>query len=419
MSTVPELRSPALFPRFATAAIEAALGDTRIVVVEGARQVGKSTLVESLLSRLPDARFLTLDDPDVLAAARADPVTFVRHDGPLGIDEIQRAPELLLPLKARVDRDRRPGRFLLTGSAHVLMLPRLSDTVTGRMELVELWPLSQGEIRGQQEGFVDRLFAPTANWPVAERLDKRQVLERAFAGGFPEARLRTSTRRSAWFESYLQTFATRDVLELKDIDHARRLRTLLALVAARTTGILNVTDLGRDARLPTTTTDRYLDLLEAAFLLLRLPAWSTNRRQRVVSAPKCYLTDSGLAAHLLDADLDAFAGPNPDAGPLLETFAVLELRKQLGWCETRADLHHLRTKDQVEVDVVLTTPKGRVAGVQVKSAATVGASDFRGLRWLRERTGEAFSQGVVLYTGDEVLGFGPGLWALPFAALWS
>lgn len=414
-----EAPRPPLFPRFVTSAVEAALGDTRIVVVQGARQVGKSTLVERLLARRSGARFLTLDDPDVLAAARSDPVTFVRHDGLLGIDEVQRAPELLLPIKARVDRDRRPGRFLLTGSAHVLMLPRLADTLTGRMELVALWPLSQGEIRGHQEGFVDRLFVPPRAWPVAERLDKRQVLERAFAGGFPEARLRTPARRAAWFESYLQTFSTRDVLEIQDIEHARRLRALLALVATRTTGILNVADLSRDARLPATTTTRYLDLLEAAFLLLRLPAWSTNRRQRVVSAPKCYLTDSGLCAHLLGADLDALSGPSPAAGPILETFAVLELQKQLGWCEARAALQQLRTKDQIEVDVVLTTPTGRVAGVEVKAGASVSASDFRGLRWLQARTGAAFSQGIVLYTGDEVLGFGPGLWALPFAALWS
>jgi uncharacterized protein len=416
---MPDVPRAPLFPRFAADAVETALADTRIVVVEGARQVGKSTLVERLLAGRSRARFLTLDDPAVLSAARSDPVTFVHHDGLLGIDEIQRAPELLLPIKARVDRDRRPGRFLLTGSAHVLMLPRLADTLTGRIELVELWPLSQGEIHGRREGFVDRLFAPPSEWPLEEQLDKRQVLERAFAGGFPEARLRAPARRAAWFESYLQTFATRDVLELQDIDHARRLKTLLALVAARTTGILNVADLGRDARLPATTTGRYLDLLEAAFLLLRLPAWSTNRTQRLVSAPKAYLADSGLCAHLLGADLDVLSGPTPDAGPILETFAVLELRKQLGWSKTRASLHHLRTKDQVEVDVVLSTPDGHVAGVEVKAGATVGASDFRGLRWLKARTGDAFSQGVVLYTGDRTLGFGPGLWALPFPALWS
>jgi predicted AAA+ superfamily ATPase len=419
MGTMSKAPESSWFPRFAAAAVESALADTRIVVVEGARQVGKSTLVERILSNRAGARFLTLDDPDVLAAARSDPVTFVRHEGLLAIDEIQRAPELLLPIKARVDRDRRPGRFLLTGSAHVLALPRLADTLTGRVELVELWPLSQGEIRRRAEGFVDRLFAGTTSWPVAERLDKRQVLERAFAGGFPEARVRSPSRRASWFEAYLQTFSTRDVLEIQDIDHPRRLRALLALVAARTTGLLNVADLGRDARLTETTTHRYLDLLTAALLLLRLPAWSTNRRQREVSSPKCYLADSGLCAHLLGADLDAIAGPTPDAGPILETLAVAELRKQLGWCGARASMHHLRTKDQVEVDVVLTTRNGRVAGVEVKAGATVGSSDFRGLRWLQARTGASFSQGVVLYTGEEVLGFGPGLWALPFSALWS
>ena len=298
-----------LLPRYAADRVADALDDTRVVVLEGARQTGKSTLAEKVLMGHRGARYLTLDDPDVLAAARADPVTFVRHDGLLGIDEIQRCPELLLPIKAAVDRDRRPGRFLLTGSAHILSLPRLSDTLAGRIELIELWPLSQGELRSQREGFVERLFDPSDSWPIAERLDRRAVLERAFAGGFPEARLRTTTRRAAWFDSYLETFATRDVADLRDIEHPRRLRALLALLAGRTTSLLNVSDIGRDVRLPTSTADRYLDLLEAAFLLVRLPAWSSNRRQRVVSAPKAYRSDAGLCAHLLGADPDPAPGP--------------------------------------------------------------------------------------------------------------
>jgi uncharacterized protein len=320
---------------------------------------------------------------------------------------------------ARVDRDRRPGRFLLTGSAHVLALPRVADALTGRMEIVELWPLSQGEIRRRRETFVDRLFSPSAEWPVGETLDKRGVLELAFAGGFPEARARTGSRRAAWFEAYLAAFAAHDVGDIQEIEHSRRLRSLLALLAARSTGLLNVDDLARDARLASSTARRYVHLLEAAYLVLRLPAWSRIRTRRVVSSPKCYLADSALCAHLLGVDVDSLARASGDAGPVLETFALLELRKQLGWSRTRAGMFHLRTKKLQEVDCILESPSGDVAGVEVKAGATVGSSDFAGLRWLSERVGPAFRSGVVLHAGDRALPFGPRMWALPFSALWA
>lgn len=411
--------SPDLFPRFLRPAVEAALSDTRVVVIQGARQVGKSTLAGQILRGRAGARFVTLDDPEVLAAARADPVTFVRHDGLLAIDEIQRAPELLLPIKARVDADPRPGQFLLTGPAHLLSLPRVSDALAGRLEIVELWPLSQGEIGGRREAFIDRLFERRAESATPTPIGREEVFTRACAGGFPEARRRRGARRTAWFTAYLHTFATRDVRDLQDIEHVRRLRALLALLAARVGSPLNVDDLGRDARLASSTTRRYVDLLEAAYLLLRLPAWSTNRSQRVASSPKCYPADAGLCAHLLGLEPTELARPGAAAGPVLETFVVTELRKQLGWSTTRVELHHLRTRDGPEVDVVLEDPAGRVAGVEVKSSATVGARDFAGLRWLRARAGASFTQGVVLYTGEHVLPFGPDLWALPLPALWA
>lgn len=414
-------RRPApLFPRYAEPALLAALSDTRIVLLQGARQVGKSTLAEQVLrAARPGARWLSLDDPDVLAAARSDPVSFVRSEGLLGIDEIQRVPELLLPIKARVDRDGRPGQFLLTGSAHVLSLPRLADTLPGRMEIVELWPLSQGEVGRRRERFLDRLFARDAEWPQVEALDRRGVLERAVAGGFPEPRVRNASRRAAWFDSYLEAFTARDVRDIQQVEHRRRLRTLLGLLAARTTSLLNVDDLARDARLPHSTARRYLDILEAAYLVLRIPAWSTNRTQRLVSAPKCYVADSGLCSHLLGADPDALASPGSDAGPVIETFALLEIRKQMGWSQEQIALHHLRTKDGTEVDAVLETRAGRIAGVEVKLGATVSERDFRGLRWLSARTGSAFARGVVLYSGERALSFGESLWALPFATLWA
>ncbi len=412
-------RAPRQFPRFAADAVVRGLADTRVVVLQGARQVGKSTLAARLLRGRRGARWVTLDDPDVLAAAQADPVSFVSGGGLLGIDEIQRAPELLLPIKARVDRDPRPGQFLLTGSAHLLLLPRLADTLAGRLEIVELWPLSQGELRGRREPFLQRLLDPKAPWPPGAPLDVRGVAALAAAGGFPEPRRRTPARRASWFDAYLRSFAQRDVRDLAEIEHPGRVRALLTLLAARTGSPLNTDDLARDARLAPSTARRYLAILEAAYLVTRLPAWSTNLSQRVATSPKCHLVDSGLCAHLLGLDAGGLATPTGNHGPVLETLAVQELRRQLGWAQQRASLHHLRTKDGVEVDIVVEWADSRVGGVEVKAGATVTGADFRGLRWLRERLGDRFTRGVVLYAGNHVLPFGPGLWALPFSALWS
>ena len=409
-----------VFPRHVTAEVQAALDDTRVVVLHGARQTGKSTLVNAIAAARADARVVTLDDPPVLAAARADPVLFVQHDVLLVSDEVQRAPELLLPIKSAVDRDPRPGRFLLTGSAHVLTLPRLADSLAGRMDVIELAPLTQGEIAGRPETFADRVLSRDARWPPVVQTSKAELLALAAAGGFPEARRRdTGRRRNAWFSAYLRAYVERDVRDIADIEHRAQMRTLLALVAARSANLLNIDDLARDSRLPSSTARRYLEILEASFLAVRLPAWSSNVTQRTVSSPKVYVADSGLCAHLLGSDIEALAQAGAPAGPLIETFALLEIRRQLGWSATVATLHHLRTKDKLEVDGVLEARDGRVAGVEVKAGATVTSRDFRGLRWLAAKTGARFTNGVVLYSGEQALPFGPGLWALPMPVVWA
>lgn len=416
------MKRPTIFDRHAAAAVRAALADTRVVVLHGARQVGKTTLAAAVARATPGARFVTLDDPSTLAAAQADPAHFVLHEGLLVIDEIQRAPGLLLAIKARADRAPEPGRFLLTGSAHLMMLPRLSETLAGRIEIVELSPLTQGEVAGVRERFVDRMFDSEAKWPDPAPIDRRTLAERIVAGGFPEACSRTpGRRRDAWFEGYLATYLDRDVREFADIEHRVNLRLLLRLVAARSANLLNLDELARDARLAPTTARRYMELLEATFLAVRIPAWSNNRTQRAVSAPKAYVADAGLCAHLLGADADALAGPDAGAGlgPLAETFALMELRRQLAWSHVSASLHHLRTKDATEVDGVLEARDGRVAGIEVKSGATVTNRDFRGLRWLAEKAGRRFAAGVVLHAGEDTLSFGPRLFAMPISAIWA
>ncbi|HEX9775106.1 MAG TPA: ATP-binding protein [Actinomycetota bacterium] len=408
-----------LLPRHASSEVKRALHDTRVVLINGARQVGKSTLAAEVLRGQRGARQLTLDDQPVLEAARADPVSFVRHEGTLLIDEVQRVPELFLAIKAAVDRDVRPGQFLLTGSAQVLSLPRLSDSLAGRMEIVELWPLSQGELRRRRERFVDELLAGGSMLHVQGSLEKHDYLELAVAGGFPEAARRAPDRRARWFESYVRTLVQRDIKELADIERLGEVPRILRLLAARTAGVLNLDALARDCRMAPSTLRRYLSLLETAFIFTAVPAWSNNKTTRLVRSPKIFLSDSGLAAHLLGATATSLARPTGSAGQVLETFITMELRRQVGWSKERASLYHMRTKEHLEVDVVIEAADGRVSGVEVKAAATVGSADFAGLRYLANKTNEAFACGVVLYTGVEPLTFGSNLFAIPMSSVWE
>jgi predicted AAA+ superfamily ATPase len=399
-------------------AVRAALADTPVVLIVGPRQAGKSTLARQVA---PEARYVTLDDAAVLAAVSADPQGFVRGlEGPAVLDEVQRVPELFLALKAEVDRDRRPGRFLLTGSADVLLLPRVSESLAGRMEVLTLWPFSQGEVEGRVERFIDGVFAPKLAVNAGPGESRATVLARAVAGGFPEVLSRaTPARRQAWFRSYATTLLVRDVRDLAGIEGLTQLPRLLRLLAARTMSTLNAAGLSADLGMPQTTLRRYLQLLEATFLVQQLPAWSGSQARRLVRSPRVMLADSGLVAHLTGAT-PASLETSPDlAGPLVENFVAMELRKATAWSEASPSLHFFRTHGGAEVDLVLEDAAGRVVGIEVKAAASVAASDFRGLRVLQEGAGRRFRRGVLLYTGTQVLPFGDDLVAVPIPALWS
>ncbi|MDT7858411.1 ATP-binding protein [Rubrivirga sp. S365] len=409
--------------RNVTPELRDALADTPVVLLNGARQTGKSTLARALApDAFPDgpAAYVTLDDATALAAATADPDGFVRGlDGPVILDEVQRAPELFRAVKAEVDRDRRPGRFLLTGSADVLLLPVASESLAGRMEVVTLWPLSQGEIEGRTERFVDVAFEDAL--PPAPEASGGSVWARLARGGYPEAAEREDARRrSRWFGSYVTTILQRDVRDLARIEGLSEMPRLLALVGARTATLLNVAELSRSSGLPASTLKRYLTLLQATFLVREFPAWSTNRSKRLVKSPKLLVADSGLAAHLVGFEAEGAASALVELpGLLLETFVIGELVKQAGWSRRRVTLHHYRTQDGREVDAVLEDASGRVAGVEVKASGSVSAKDFGGLRALRDERPEAFHRGVVLYTGPDVVPFGDDLAAVPMSALWE
>lgn len=391
-----------------------------MVLLHGARQVGKSTLALSLASGPHPARYITLDDAAELATAHADPIAFIgRLSVPVVLDEIQRAPELLLSIKREVDRHRRPGRFLLTGSANVLFLPRLADTLAGRMEIHTLWPLSQGEVEGVREGFVDAVFSDTRPTIAEDGEPWPRLLDRILRGGYPEVvREEAPARRQAWFGSYISTILQREVREISNIEALTAMPRLLALLAARSGSLLNISDLSRSSGIPLTTLKRYLALLETTFLTQILPAWAANLGKRLAKAPKVLLTDTGLMTYLLGIAPERLALEPTFRGPLLETFVATEIRRQITWSQTRPSMLHFRTSAGHEVDLVLEARGGRLVGIEVKATESPTPDDFRGLRLLAEATRKRFHRGILLYTGAEVLPFGPNLYAVPASALW-
>lgn len=411
--------SARIIPRHAEKLVAEALQDTRVVLVNGARQAGKSTLTRLVAAGVEPTVIRILDDPATLRAARDDPTGFVEHDGLMVIDEIQLQPELLRPIKVTVDLDSLPGQFLLTGSSRVLALRALPDALPGRMEIIELWPFSQGEISGSPDRFVDAAFAQGPEFKYEGTLRRRDYLERVVVGGFPEAVHRTSRRRTAFFDSYLSTLIERDVLEIANINRRGELIKLLSLLAGHAGGLLVPNALANRSGLPRTTLTRYLELLASVFLIKSVPAWSTGQTQRAVGTPKLAFVDTGVACHLLGQDANRLSEPGGAAGPMMENFVVMELARQLTWSQERARLFHYRTKDKVEVDAVLETPDGRVLGIEVKAGATVRSEDLAGLRNLARHVGERFVAGFVLYTGTQTLPFGPKLRAVPLEALWA
>ncbi|NNH70042.1 ATP-binding protein [Nocardia uniformis] len=407
-----------LIARKAQAMVAEALDDTRVVTINGARQSGKSTLAQLVASTRDPVRSLTLDDHVALRAAEEDPVGFIEHDGLLIIDEVQRATGLFLSIKADVDADPRPGRFLLTGSAQVLALKSLPDALPGRMETIELWPFSQGEIADTPDRFIDAAFTHGHQLTHDSDLRRRDYLDRAAIGGFPEAVRRTDRRRAAFFESYLDTLIKRDVQEISAIERTPQLRKLLQLLAVRSANLLVPATLSGELDLHRSSVTRYLALLETVFLIKTIPAWSGGATYRAIGTPKLAFVDTGLLCHLLGQGPARLADPGGAAGTVLENFVLMELARQLTWSDERATLWHYRTKDKVEVDAVLEAADGRVIGIEVKSAATLHKPDFAGLRHLQERLGDRFVAGYILYSGQHSLSFGDRLRALPIETLW-
>lgn len=401
--------------------LEQALADTRIVVVQGARQVGKSTLAEQVLKGRGGVS-VTLDDPASLDFARIDPTGFVEQapDRTLLIDELQRAPELVVALKASVDRDQRPGRFLVTGSANLLDLSSTHESLTGRAERIDLYPFSQRELATNPGSFIDLAFAPEALSEHKSALGREDYIERALAGGYPEALGRASTRRREdWYDAYISQIVRRDAPDISGLQRIADLPRLLRLIAGRMGSTMVWSSLAADAGIPRRTLDPYVALLETLYLTHTLPAWAVNLTSREVKQPKVFPVDSGLASGLLGATVAGLGPTAPLSGAVLECFVVGELRRQQAWADQRSSLYHYRDSRGVEVDAVLETPDGRVVGVEVKATSTVRAKDAAGLGVLRDRLGERFVAGYVLHTGPSSISVGERITALPMDVLWT
>ncbi len=406
-------------PRPLRATIETALADTPVVCVLGPRQAGKTTLVRQFE---PEYHYTSLDDPATLAFAESDPTGFVAAlPDPVILDEVQRVPELMRAIKLSVDDDRRPGRFLLTGSANLLLLPRLGDSLAGRMEVVELQPLSAAEQSRQPGGFLGSLLAGKLHAAIepAKLPDLTPLAEKVVTGGFPEAVKRTPTRARTWHRQYLRRLIDRDVQDIARVREPQELFRMLQLMALRSARLLNISSLAKELGLRRETVEHYLAVCERLFLLHRLQPWHRNQAKRLIKTPKVHFVDSGLCATLAGLDVDDAINRRDNFGALLETFVVQQVITQAGRTAPELEFWHYRDKDQVEVDLVITSAQN-VWGVEVKAAATATPADGHGLRRLAAQAGRDFRGGVLFYAGTSTMPLETDrCLAVPLARLWD
>ncbi len=396
-----------------------ALSTTPVVFLEGARQTGKTTLIREV-GREKNYSFTTFDDYTELALAKSDPPGYLSQiQKPTILDEVQRIPEIFLPIKKDVDENRNPGRFALTGSANPLLIPRLGDSLAGRIEIIPLYPFSQGELIGRKEIFVDSVFAE--NFDLSSHpIDRDKLWHRIIVGGYPEMQVREndSERRNAWCKSYITMILERDVQDLSRIEGLRLFPNLLKLIAARTASLLNIAELSRSIAISTSTLQRYLTLLRALFFIHLQPPWLTNHGKRLTKSSKIYMLDSGLLSFLLGLDQSGMASQPHLAGSVLESFVVAEILKQISWSSLLVQSFHFRS-DPHEVDLVLEDSRGRIVGIEIKSAGSVHPSDFKGLHVLKETAKDRFLRGIILYMGERTVPMGGHFFALPISALWE
>jgi len=407
------------YPRLLQSRLEEALDDTPVVLIHGPRQCGKTTLARKV-GDLRGYSYLSFDDVNLVAAAKADPIGFVdRLADKVILDEIQHVPELFSSIKHAVDRERSPGRFLLTGSANVLLLPKLSDSLAGRIEIIHLHALSRCEIEDSGNGLLEQLFRGELTVGVLEKLGPKMA-EYVVDGGFPEPLQRASARRKRqWYANYIDTLVQRDIRDLARISHLEAMPKLLQLAANQSAQLLNKQKLASPFQMSRQTVDSYFTLLQHVFLVDVLQPWHSNRSKRLIKTPKVHMSDTGLAASLLGLSAEQLDGDRTLLGHLLESFIYNELRRQASWSDSDVKFYHFRDKDQNEVDIVMEQDGGGMVAVEVKAAATVTEKDFKGLKKLQSLAGPYWKLGVVFFDGEFPMSFGERLYAIPISGLWG
>jgi predicted AAA+ superfamily ATPase len=406
-----------MYERFAERRAKDALSDTPVVLIVGPRRAGKTTLVRKMED--PGRAYLTLDEQTVLEAAQSDPAGFIRGLDRAIIDEVQRAPDLLLAIKKTVDEDYRPGRFLLTGSANVLTLPRVADSLAGRMETIRMLPLARAEIEGKAPTFLERLFEGKLRGD-REALVGDDLVRLVLRGGFPEAISRESERRRQdWARSYLMSILTRDLRDIADIEKLTELPKFVRLLAEHSGRLVNYSQFGDSIDVSHKTGQRYVALLEQIFLISTLQPWFTNALKRITKTPKLHFLDSGLLATVRGLSFNRVKADRTLFGPLLESFVFSEVLKLMTASDLQLMPYHFRDRQMREVDIVLERDDGLIAGIEIKASATVKSSDFGALRTLAEACGDRFAYGVVLYDSTDVVPFGDKLAAAPLSSLWN
>jgi len=411
------MNAPKLFTRRIEPRVAEAIADTPVVFLAGPRQAGKTTLVRRVAQgRL---RYLTLDDDLTLLSAQQDPVGMIRSLDRAVIDEIQRAPQLLLAIKKSVDEDRRPGRFVLTGSANLMALPTVADSLAGRIETLSLLPLSQSEIEGRSTNWLDTVFAGQLPQPGSSaRAD--DLVGRVLRGGYPEVMSRsTARRRTTWARQYLDSIIQRDVPDVAGIERLDQLPRFLRALAQTAGQMCNYTQLAGQVGLDGKTAAKYVGIFEQMYLLKRVDVWARNRLNRVVKTPKLQFIDSGLLATLLDLTAQEVENDRTRFGNVLETFVFAELLKHTTTAEGDYRLMYYRDADKVEVDMVIENAAGQLVGVEVKATAAVKENALRGLKKLSGLAGDSFKMGILLYDGDEIMPLGDRIWAAPLSTLWG
>ena len=410
-----------MFKRNILNQLNATLEESPVVFIRGARQSGKTTLIENIC-QTQGYSYNTFDDLFSQGNAEKDPSGFIENlKKPAAIDEVQRVPQIFLPMKKDVDEHRLPGRYLLTGSVNPLRVPNLGDSLAGRMQFIQLWPLSQGEIRGLKEGFIDYIFKEgKIDFPSTE-ISKDELLNIVIKGGFPDLqRIEDERKRQSWCHGYISTVLEKDIMDLAKIEHLRSMPNILVTLANRLSCTLNEKDVARTVGLPSTTTQRYMQLLQNTYMIELLPAWSRNLEKRMMKSPKVYFVDTALLLHILRFNEERLKEDQKMWGHVVENFVLVEVLKQLNWSEVIAKAYHYRTHDgSEEVDIVLESSSGKIVGIEITSSPKITSDDFNSLRKLQEMVGKNFVRGIILYTGEKSYSAGVNLNAIPISTLWS